>query len=54
LAHPAGHLMRIGIEPPRGGGDADAFEHLQRRVRAATFETPIWRTTVSLICSPIV
>ena len=55
LPHAAGHLMRIGVEPAFGGGNAHHFQHFQRaRHRLAAWLLPSWRITVSAICWPMV
>ena len=55
LAHAAGELMRIGVEPPRRLGNAEKLEHLlgARERRRAPAHRP-WKRIASMICSPTV
>ena len=51
LAHAAGELVRIGVEPLLGRGDADARERLAGRGRAPPFaDTLSCARIASIIC----
>ena len=54
LAHAAGELVRILVEPAPGIGDAHQVEHLARALARRRHDTPRWRTTLSAICVPMV
>ena len=54
LAHAAGELMRILLEPPLGVGDADELQQLDRaRAWPARRSSSRWMSSGSMICSPI-
>ena len=55
LAHAAGKLVRIVVHALFGRRDSDVPQQLDARsARACARCRPRWRTSVSMICSPIV
>ena len=54
LAHAAGELVRILLEPALGVGDADQLQQLERARARAGLVMPRWMNSGSMICSPIV